>query len=166
MTLLHVMVGLTLWWQAGAVAAQPGAGWAGTWTGTLANYPARGTPSVQVTREIGVFPSEVGACVPWKTTYTEPGKPPQSRAYQLCRGAGPNEFVIDEGGGVRLSATWLGDVLVSTFTYDTTLLTSVARVRGNVFEEEIFTAPVSTSTTGIHSLTTRTLQRLTLTRRE
>ncbi len=157
--------------------AQPGAaqtgmrpgsvptGWTGTWNGILTNLPAKaGAPVVGVKREIGGIPMADDSCTTWKTTYSENFVPRQVKDYRLCRGKGADDWFIDEGNGVRLSARWLDDVLVSTFTFDSTLLVATTRVRGDVLEEEILTAELKPAVTGVQSLPTRGLQRLSLTR--
>lgn len=137
----------------------------GTWTGTLVNLPLKpDAPRIDVTMDIGPMPTADHACTPWKTTYREAGVIKQIKDYQLCRGAGANDLVIDEGGGVKLAARWIGDVLVSPFKYGKLLLVTETRVRGDVLEEEILTVDDQPATEGIVPLTPRSLQRLTLRR--
>ncbi len=51
------------------------AGWEGTWKGTLVNLPAKpDAPKVEVTMEIGTFPTKDNACGTWKTTFNESGQ--------------------------------------------------------------------------------------------
>jgi hypothetical protein len=139
--------------------------WRGTWRGTLTNLPARpNAPTVEVTRDIGAFPTADSSCAALRTTYREGGMVRGVKDYRLCRGRGPDDWYVDEGGGLTLAARWLGDVLVSTFKYDSLLLISTLRRRGNVLEEEIFTADDRPAQQGPLSLTTRSLQRLRLER--
>jgi hypothetical protein len=147
--------------QRGPVAGD----WAGTWYGTLTNLPVRdGAPLVGVKREIGGIPTTDDSCTTWKTTYSENFTTRQVKDYRLCRGKGPDDWFIDEGNDVRLSARWLGDVLVSTFTFDSTLLVATTRVRGDVLEEEILTADLKPAVAGVQSLPSRGIQRLSLSR--
>ncbi|BDC50637.1 hypothetical protein F183_A29530 [Bryobacterales bacterium F-183] len=137
----------------------------GSWVGELKNYPPRpGAPSVTVKREIGPFPEADNTCSTFKTTYFENGVQRGVKDYKLCRGKGPNDLYFDEGGGVRLDAQWLGDVLVAPFKYDKLLLISLLRLRGDVLEEEIYTVPDSDSNKGILPLAAKSLQRLELRR--
>ena len=144
--------------------AQSGvAEWAGVWRGALVNLPLRaGAPTVDVTREIGPLPSADSTCGLWRTTYAEAGVTKGVKDYQLCRGAGPDDLYLDEGGGVRLSARWIGDVLVSPFKFDDLLLVSTIRLRGEVLEEEILTAGDKPAVSGALPLPARGIQRLTL----
>lgn len=137
----------------------------GTWRGTLVNEPARPNAArIDVVREIGPMPAADHTCTMWKTTYSEGGVVKQVKDYTLCRGTGPNDLSIDEGGGVRLPARWIGDVLVTPFKVGQILLVVHTRLRGNVLDEEILTVDDQPATTGIVPLTPRTIQRLTFTR--
>lgn len=148
--------------QTTAPAASP-ADWAGTWYGTLTNHPAKpGAPVIDVRRDIGGLPSTDGSCTTWKTTYSENYIPRQVKDYRLCRGTGADDLFIDEGNGVRLSARWIDDVLVSMFTVESTLLVATTRMRGTWLEEEIVFANHTPATTGVQSLLPRGIQRLAL----
>jgi hypothetical protein len=139
--------------------------WAGKWKGTLVNLPARpGAVPVEVTMDIGPFPVADNTCAPWKTTYSEGGKVKAVKDYKICRGTGPDDLFIDEGDGVKLTARWIGDVLVSPFKYDSLLLISQTRLRGDVLEEEILTVDDQPAVKGVIALRPRAIQRLELTR--
>lgn len=145
--------------------APPGAEWAGTWHGTLVNLPGRpGATPVDVTREIGALPTADSSCATLRTTYRESGVVRGTKDYRLCRGAGSTDWYVDEGDGIRLAARWLGDVLVSPFKYDTLLLISSTRVRGEVMEEEILTVDDQPAIKGVLPLRARSIQRLELRR--
>ena len=95
-------------------AVQPSS-WAGSWKGVLTKDPATpGAPVVDVTMDLGPFPSADAECSPWRTTYSEGGVVRQVKDYKLCRGTGAADLYIDEGG-VKLTARWMGDMLVSPF---------------------------------------------------
>jgi hypothetical protein len=146
-------------------ATAPGPGWAGTWRGTLTNLPVRpGTTPVEVTMEIGPLPTADDTCATWRTTYFEGGKKSQVKDYKLCRGSGPDDLFIDEGDGVKLTARWIGEVLVSPFKYGNLLLVSEARLRGEVLEEEILVVDDRPATEGVVPLRPRSIQRLELRR--
>jgi hypothetical protein len=163
-----------LWWlwqdfglgmapHAKAQATAPA--FAGVWKGTLVNLPGRPNPPVvMVTIELGAIPTADNRCVPWRTTYTERDTVRAVKDYQLCRGVGPASLYIDEGGGVRLAAQLLGDVLTSGFKVGNSLLVTSLRVRGDTLEEEIFSFTDKPATAEIVTLTATNLQRLTLTR--
>ena len=137
----------------------------GTWTGTLVNEPARASASrVDVMLEIGPMLTADNTCSAWKTTYSESGVVRQVKDYKLCRGSGPDDLYTDEGGGVRLTARWIGDVLVSPFRVDKVLLVAETRLRGDVLEEEILTIDDQPADKGIQPLKPRSIQRLTLRR--
>ncbi len=146
------------------IAPAPAA-WTGTWRGTLVNLPPRpGATAVDVTLEIGPFPSADGACSAWRTTYSDQGVVRQVKDYRLCRGTGPDDLFVDEGDGIKLTARLLGDVLVSPFKYDTTLLVATTRLRGEILEEEILTVEDRPAVAGVQPLRPRGIQRLQLRR--
>jgi hypothetical protein len=138
---------------------------AGTWKGSLVNLPEKpNAPKIDVTMDIGAPPTVDHACAPWKTTYSEGGVVRQVKDYQFCRGTGPDDLYTDEGGGVKLTARWIGDVLVSPFKVDNLLLIVETRLRGDTMEEEIFTIDDRPAVKGIQPMTPRSIQRLTLRR--
>jgi hypothetical protein len=137
----------------------------GKWFGELKNYPPRAdAPAVTVRREIERFPEVDGTCSAFRTTYFENGVQRAVKDYRFCRGKGADDLYLDEGGGVRLSAQWLGDVLITPFKYDNLLLVSLLPLRGDVLEEEIYTIPDSDSHKGAAPLGAKSLQRLELRR--
>ena len=159
---LRLILPLVMWlpWQ-----ATPQSPLTGTWVGHLVNLPERpGAAAVDVTVEIGPVPTTADDCTGWKTTYRESGVVKQVKDYRLCRTAGPGDFVIDEGGGVRLPARWIGDVLVSTFKVGQTLLVTHTRVRGDTLEEEILTMDDRPASTDLVTLVPTGIQRLSLRR--
>ena len=143
----------------------PPKSWAGKWHGTLVNLPLRqGATAVEVTLELGEFPQADKSCAMWRTTYSEGGVVRQVKDYKLCRGTGADDLFVDEGDGVKLTARWLGDVLVTPFKYDNLLLIASTRLRGNVLEEEILTVDDKPTGKGVQPLRPRGLQRLELKR--
>lgn len=139
--------------------------WAGTWQGTLVNLPLRaGAPVVTVRAEIGPWPTAAEPCTTWRRSYTSPTHPPSVKDYKLCRGAGDDEWVVDEGDGVKLPGRLLGDVLVTPFKYGKLILHTTTRLRGDVLEEEIFTVDDQPAVEGPLPLKARGIQRLTLRR--
>ena len=117
----------------------PVAAWEGKWNGKLTNIPAKpGAPQIDVTMEIGAFPTKDNTCGTWKTTYSEAGAVKQVKDYKLCRGTGVGDLYID-GGSVKLAAQVMGDALITPFKSDNVLLVSTMRLRGETLEEEILT---------------------------
>jgi hypothetical protein len=155
---------------AGLLIAAPAAaegipGWEGKWEGRLVNLPGKpGQPDVRIERETGPWPA-AGSCTPLVTRYIVEGQKPMVKDYRLCRGAGPTDLYVDEGGGVTLSAHLLGDVLVSPFKYDDFLLVASTRVDGDRMVEEILSARDQPAIKGIVKLQATSLQRLTFQRR-
>jgi len=151
--------------RAGAPPTTDLPGLAGTWRGTLVNLPLRPrAPQVDVTVELGAYPTADSSCVPWKTTYRERDTVRAVKDYRLCRGVGPGDMYVDEGGGVRLSAQLLGDLLVSGFKVGNALLVTQLRVRGDSLIEEILSFPDRPATEGLVTLTATSVQRLSLVR--
>ncbi|MDQ8155308.1 MAG: hypothetical protein P3B98_11670 [Gemmatimonadota bacterium] len=108
------------------------------------------------------MPARDSSCATLRTRYLEGGVERGVKDYQLCRGEGADDVYIDEGGGVRLTARWIGDALVSPFKYNTRLLIATTRVRGDVMEEEILTVDDQPAVTGVRPLVPRGIQRLEL----
>lgn len=139
--------------------------WEGTWRGDLTNLPAKAdAPKVEVTMEIGPFPSSNGECTKWRSTYSEAGETKSVKDYKLCRGTGVNDLYIDEGGGVRLPVRIIGDAMVSTFKHDETLLISTMRLRGEVLEIEILTVDDKPAVKGVVPMVPKGVQRIELRR--
>ena len=117
-----------------------GAEWAGIWKGVLTNSPTTPeAPAVEVTMEIGPWPTADNACATWRSTYREEGTVKQVKDYRLCQGIGAQSLFVDEGNGSRLSAQWIGDMLVVPFQYNKFLVISTMRLRDGALEEEILT---------------------------
>jgi hypothetical protein len=139
--------------------------WAGTWQGTLVNLPLRaGAPVVTVRAEIGPWPTGNQGCALWRRTYTSSAHPAQVKDYRLCRGAGEDEWVVDEGDGVKLPGRLIGDVLVTPFKYGKLILHTTTRLRGDTLEEEIFTVDDKPAEEGPLALNARGIQRMTFKR--
>jgi hypothetical protein len=89
--------------------------------------------------EIGPWPTADNACATWRSTYREEGAVKQVKDYRLCQGIGAQSLFVDEGNGSRLSAQWIGDMLVVPFQYNRFLVISTMRLRDGALEEEILT---------------------------
>jgi hypothetical protein len=148
-----------------AFGAQDPEAFTGKWKGSLTNHPPRaGAKHPDVTMEFGPMPGKDGVCTAWRTSYFDGEKLLQTKDYQLCRGV-DGAWFVDEGGGVKLAARWIGGVLVSPFKYDKLLLISSVRLRGpDELEEEILTVDDRPGEKGILPLHARGLQRISLKR--
>ena len=139
--------------------------WEGKWKGTLKNLPAKpDAPVVEVTREIGAFPTMDNTCSMFKTTYLESGVFKEVKDYKLCRGTGADDLYIDEGNGTKLAAKLIGDALVSPLRYGNTLLISTMRLRGETLEEEILTVDDKPAIKGVVPMNAKGIQRIELKR--
>lgn len=148
-----------------AQATDSMAHWAGKWRGTLVNLPTRtNAPRVDVLMEIGGVPMADNTCTAWRTTYSEGGIVKGVKDYKLCRGKGADDLFIDEGNGIKLTARWIGDVLVTPFKYDNLLLMTTNRLRRDVLEQEIITIDDQPAVKGVQPLKARSIQRIELRR--
>lgn len=148
-----------------AQATDSMAHWAGQWRGTLTNLPGRpNAKPVDVLMEIGGVPRADNTCTAWRTTYSEGGAVKGVKDYRLCRGSGAEDLFIDEGNGIKLTARWIGDVLVTPFKYDNLLLITTNRLRGEVLEQEIITIDDQPAVKGVQPLRARSIQRIELRR--
>ncbi|CAF3735461.1 unnamed protein product [Rotaria sp. Silwood1] len=112
--------------------------WTGTWYGVVEAYPEGETGAGwNVTLEIGTYPIVGDSCTIWRSIFTENGILQATKDYRFCRGRDPDDLFIDEGGGVKIAAQWINDVLVSPFKYKGVFAVSSMRMRGNILEEEI-----------------------------
>jgi len=163
---LHLVVCAAMIVASTQVTADAGqSSWTGVWEGELQNFPIRpAAPIIKVRREIGAWPKTEGECADFRTTYIEGGVEKGRKDYKLCRGAGPGEYIVDEGNGVVLKAIMLDDRLVSTFKYGSIILTAITQVRGKEMSEQIYTAADLPAGEAVVTLQTRGLQRLTFRR--
>jgi pimeloyl-ACP methyl ester carboxylesterase len=142
----------------------PVAAWEGKWTGKLTNVPATpGAIPVDVTMEIGTFPTADNSCGQWKTTYTESGTVKSVKDYKICRGTGADDIYIDEGG-VRLTARVIGESLIVPFKSGNVLLVSTTRLRGEAIEQEILTVDDKPATSGVQPMQAKGIQKIELRR--
>jgi hypothetical protein len=144
--------------------SSPIASWEGKWAGKLTNVPATpGSAPVDVTMEIGSFPTADNSCGMWKTTYTESGTVKSVKDYKICRGTGAEDLYIDEGG-IRLTARAIGDSLIVPFKSGNVLLVCTTRSRGETLEQEILTVDDKPATSGVQSMLAKGVQKLELRR--
>ena len=137
--------------------------WEGTWTGQLENFPAnKAIVGVKIEREIGKMPTKNGECTVFRTKYTDSKDKVTIKDYLLCRGESETDFVIDEQNGIKLPGKLLGNVLVTSFKYGTTVLTSHMRVENGRMVDEILIAKDKPAEKGVVALEFRSIQRMTL----
>jgi hypothetical protein len=86
--------------------------------------------------ELGPIPTTDGTCATWRGTYRENVVVRGVKENRVCCGAGADDFYVSEGGGVKLTSRWIGDVLVSPFKREGLLRISQMRLRKDVAEEE------------------------------
>lgn len=138
--------------------------WEGKWSGKLTNLPAKPEAvPVDVVLEIGAFPTSDNTCAKWKTTYTEFGTVTSVKDHKICRGNGPEDIYIDEGG-LRLTARVIGDSLVVPFKSGNALLVSTTRLRGETLEQEILTVDDKPAVAGVQPMQAKGIQKVELRR--
>jgi hypothetical protein len=114
--------------------------------------------------DIGPLPTTGGSCATWRTTYFKDGQKDSVKDYRLCRSNDNDDLYIDEGNDVLLACQWLGDVLITPFTYDATLFVVRMRLTGPTLEDELLMIDPPHSIGAIQSLKTRLIQRTVLER--
>lgn len=141
------------------------AGWEGTWKGTLVNLPAKpDAPKVEVTMEIGTFPTKDNTCGAWKASTTEDGVAKDVKDAKLCRGNGASDLYFDVGNDLRPPVRAIGDELVSTYKIGKTLFVMTMRMRGDVLEVEVLTTDDKPAVTGIQPMVPKGIERIELKR--
>ena len=141
--------------------------WEGTWVGKLENFPSnKSIAGVTIEREIGKMPTKEGECTVFRTRYTDAKSKVTVKDYLLCRGKSETDFLIDEQNGIKLPGKLLGNVLVTSFKYGTTILTSHMRVENGKMVDEILVTRDKPAKEGVVTLEFRSIQRMTLVRRK
>jgi hypothetical protein len=80
-----------------------------------------------VVREKDGWLEKPGDCRTWRTRHYETGVAKGLKDYRLCP-TDSDRLFVDEGDGVTVDGKLLGDVLVSPFEYERTLLFTQNRV--------------------------------------
>jgi hypothetical protein len=143
--------------------------WTGTWHGILEAYPeGEAGAGWNVTLEIGIYPVVNDSCTIWRSIFTDNGTLQATKDYRFCRGRIDDDLFIDEGGGVKIAAQWINDVLVSPFKYKGVFAVSSMRMRGEILEEEILITDDNSSIEGVvvsvraHSIHLMTMRRMSI----
>jgi hypothetical protein len=111
--------------------------WAGRWVGELVTVspPDSVRNRVPVVRDIP--PEPQGTAWTWRTVFngdTVNGV----RPYRLLvRDAARGRYVVDEGNGLELDATWVAGTLISVFQVGGRVLESREEVRGDTLVQEL-----------------------------
>lgn len=139
--------------------------WAGKWKGKLVDLPAKpGAVPVEVTMELGEFPTTDNACAVYKTTFSQSGTPDIVKDYKFCRGSGRDDLYVDEGGGVKLSSRVIGDSVVTPFKNGNNLRIATMRLRGETLEQEVLTVSDKPASAGVVPMLAQSVQRIELKR--
>ena len=127
--------------------------WTGTWFGTLKTYPTSlGGPELNVTMEIGPYPTVDNSCTVWRNTYEENGIVQHIKDYRFCRGHGADDLYTDEGNNITIAARWIDDVLVAPFKSKGFLVVVYDRMRGDTLEEELLSVEDKPATDAVVSM--------------
>jgi len=120
----------------GPAAGFPDA-WVGRWEGELITTtpPDSVRNRVPVAREIA--PEAQGGAWTWRTVFNR-DTVNGVRPYRLvARDAARGRYVMDEGNGVELEATWVAGTLVSVFQVGSRVLESREEVRGDTLVQDL-----------------------------
>lgn len=118
-----------------------------------------GPTHLEVTLQLGPFPTVDNNCTMWHSTYRQEGKVVAIKDYRLCRRNSDEDLFTDERNGIILDSQWIGGELVTPYKSDNILYIAVNRFRGDIFEEEIITVDDINTTDKVQSLRTRAIYR-------
>ncbi|UJR29453.1 hypothetical protein I4U23_010665 [Adineta vaga] len=130
--------------------------WSGTWRGIIRTDPIDAGPTnIELTLELGLFPTMENNCTKWYGTYRQNGTIQVIKDYKFCRKTTENDYFIDEQNGIILDAQWIGNALVSSYKVDGIFFIAIDRMRENILEEEIWTIEDKNTNENVKSLRTR-----------
>lgn len=139
--------------------------WSGTWRGMMHVYPTDAGPKdMEVTLELGPFPTVENNCTLWRSTYRQKDEIQVIKDYRLCRRNSDEDLFTDERNGIILDTQWISGVLITPYKYDNIFYIAMNRLRGDIFEEEIITVDDKNKTEGVQSLRTRVVYRIEMKR--
>lgn len=134
--------------------------WSGTWRGLVHIYPPDAGPKdLEVTLELGSFPTAENNCTLWRGTFRKKGEVQVIKDYRLCRRNSDEDLFTDERNGIILDTQWIGGALVTPYEVDNIFYMAINRLRGDIFEEEIYTVDDRSKSQGVQSLRTRAVYR-------
>jgi len=130
-------------------------------------YPEEAGPAhLEMTLELGPFPTVDNNCTIWRGTYKQEGTVQAIKDYRLCRRNSDEDLFTDERNGIILDTQWIGGVFVSPYKVDNVFYIAITRMRGDILEDEILTVDNNCMSEGVHSLRTRAIYRTEMTRVE
>lgn len=123
-------------------------------------YPKEAGPSnLQITLQLGPFPTIENNCTLWKGTYRQDGQIIVIKDYRLCRRNSDEDLFTDERNGIILDSQWIGGELITPYKADNIFYIAINRLRGDIFEEDIITVDDHNYTQTVQSLKTRAFYR-------
>lgn len=132
--------------------------WSGTWRGMMYVYPREAGPeNLEVTLQLGPFPTEENNCTTWLGTYRQHGQVVVVKDYRLCRRNSDEDLFIDEQNGIILDSQWIGGELITPYKAENMYFVVINRLRGDIFEEEIITVDEKNTGEKIQSLRTHAI---------
>jgi hypothetical protein len=123
-------------------------------------YPPEAGPAhLEMTLELGPFPTVNNNCTLWRGTYRREGKVEVIKDYRLCRRNSDKDLFTDERNGIILDTQWIGGELVTPYKADNVFYIAINRMRGDILEEEILTVNDREENQGVQSLRTQAVYR-------
>jgi hypothetical protein len=126
--------------------------------------PDAGPANLEMTLELGPFPTVDNNCTMWRGTYRQEGRIVNIKDYRLCRRNSDEDLFTDERNGIILDTQWLGGELITPYKFENVFYTAVTRLRGDVLEDEIITVDDNSESKGVQSLRTRAVYRTVMER--
>jgi hypothetical protein len=134
----------------------------GTWRGQLENLPRPIPQPPTVFFTVGAGADAADGCLEWRMEYRLFGTSVGLKDYQLCRDDN-GEFVIDEGGGLLLAATVVGDDIFTGFAlpdHRIRIFTHMHRDGDRIFYDIFSTSGEGDATAGVVSFSKGSIQRV------
>ncbi|MFK7970076.1 MAG: hypothetical protein AB8F95_06895 [Bacteroidia bacterium] len=122
--------------------------WLGTWKGTLRLERAGDTSAREFPMELRIQETDTTGNWDWIIIYGE-GEKADVRQYSLiAQDSALSHFVIDEHNSIVLDQYLVGNRMFSRFSVDSTMLTVVYRLEGDVLYSEMWTGHLGGNRTG------------------
>ncbi|CAF3977573.1 unnamed protein product [Rotaria magnacalcarata] len=77
------------------------------------------------------------SCTMWRSIFKENSSIKLTKDNRFCRGHGPDDLYIHDGGGGKIAVQWIHNVLVSPFKYNGVFVIASIRMREDILVEEI-----------------------------
>jgi hypothetical protein len=121
-------------------------------------YPEEAGPTnLEMTLELGPFPTVGNNCTLWRGTYKQQEKVQAIKDYPLCRRNSDEALFTDEGNGIILDTQWIGGALVSPYKFANAFYIAITRMRGDLLEDEILTVDDTDVSKEVQSLRVRAI---------